>query len=64
MNHTQGQEAIALLQEIAGHLNRVQTQQAEIISLLMLSNGLRPLNEKEREWLKACRREVRERQAA
>lgn len=46
------------LREIAGHLNRIVQQNSEIISLLMLSNGLRPLTEAEREWLAKCRREA------
>lgn len=64
MSHTQGQETLSVLREIAGHLNRIQTQQQQIIDLLMLSNGLRALTEDERKWLADCRREARGQRAA
>jgi hypothetical protein len=49
---------LGVLREIAGHLNRVVQQNELIISLLLSAQGLRPLTDAEREWLKACRREI------
>lgn len=49
---------LGVLREIAGHLNRVVQQNELMISLMLSAQGIRPLTEAEREWLKACRRET------